>query len=64
MQYAGDESYDDYGQYGADGGYDGAMVEPGMASLDNNKGKNILFTHQHPMSVLFIVLTSFQITSC
>jgi len=64
MQYAGDESYDDYGQYGADGGYDGAMVEPGMASLDNNKGKNILFTHQHPMPVLFIVLTSFQITSC
>ena len=25
LQYAGDESYDDYGQYGADGGYDGAI---------------------------------------
>jgi len=38
LQYTGDESYDDYGQYGADGGYDGAMVEPGMGAHDNNKG--------------------------
>jgi len=39
LQYTGDESYDDYGQYGADGGYDGAMVEPGMGAHDNNKGE-------------------------
>jgi len=40
LQYTGDESYDDYGQYGADGGYDGAMVEPGMGAHDNNKGED------------------------
>jgi len=40
LQYTGDESYDDYGQYGADGGYDGAMVEPGMGAHDNNKGSD------------------------
>jgi len=41
LQYTGDESYDDYGQYGADGGYDGAMVEPGMGAHDNNKGDEL-----------------------
>jgi len=44
LQYTGDESYDDYGQYGADGGYDGAMVEPGMGAHDNNKGPGQTFS--------------------
>jgi len=36
LQYAGDESYDDYGQYGAEGGYDAGIVDPG--AQDANKG--------------------------
>jgi len=36
LQYAGDESYDDYGQYGAEGGYDAGLVDPG--AVDANKG--------------------------
>jgi len=35
LQYAGDESYDDYGQYGAEGGYDAGLVDPG--AVDANK---------------------------
>jgi len=35
LQYAGDESYDDYGQYGAEGGYDAGIVDPG--AQDANK---------------------------
>jgi len=38
LQYAGDESYDDYGQYGAEGGYDAGIVDPG--AQDANKGED------------------------
>jgi len=39
LQYAGDDSYDDYGQYGAEGGYEeGGLVDPGMGAQDANKG--------------------------
>jgi len=38
LQYAGDESYDDYGQYGAEGGYDAGIVDPG--AQDANKGSD------------------------
>jgi len=38
LQYAGDDSYDDYGQYGAEGGYEeGGLVDPGMGAQDANK---------------------------
>jgi len=42
LQYAGDESYDDYGQYGAEGGYDAGIVDPG--AQDANKGPGQTFT--------------------
>jgi len=43
LQYAGDDNYDDYGQYGAEGGYEeGGLVDPGMGAQDANKGRNIL----------------------
>jgi len=38
LQYAGDESYDDYGQYGAEGGYEGGIVDTGMGGQDASKG--------------------------
>jgi len=38
LQYAGDDSYDDYGQYGAEGGYEGGLVDQGMGAQDANKG--------------------------
>ena len=42
QQFQGDESYDDYGQYGAEGGYeDGTMGDPSMGHADAAKG----FTH-------------------
>jgi len=42
LQYAGDDSYDDYGQYGAEGGYEeGGLVDPGMGAQDANKGEDL-----------------------
>merc|ERR1719186_2225058 len=38
LQYTGDNSYDDYGQYGAEGGYEGGLVDQGMGAQDANKG--------------------------
>jgi len=55
LQYTGDESYDDYGQYGADGGYDGAMVEPGMGAHDNNKGM-VPSEHRDPSELMVYVM--------
>jgi len=40
LQYAGDESYDDYGQYGAEGGYEGGIVDTGMGGQDASKGSD------------------------
>merc|ERR1719369_1718137 len=38
MSYAQDESYDDYGQYGDQSGYDGQLIDPNMtAGADGNK---------------------------
>ena len=40
MSYGQDESYDDYGQYGDQSGYDGQLIDPSMtAGADGNKGK-------------------------
>jgi len=44
LQYAGDDSYDDYGQYGAEGGYEGGLVDQGMGAQDANKGPGQTFT--------------------
>jgi len=44
LQYAGDESYDDYGQYGAEGGYEGGIVDTGMGGQDASKGPGQTFT--------------------
>jgi len=41
LQYAGDDSYDDYGQYGAEGGYEGGLVDQGMGAQDANKGEDL-----------------------
>jgi len=41
LQYAGDESYDDYGQYGAEGGYEGGIVDTGMGGQDASKGEDL-----------------------
>jgi len=40
LHYAGDESYDDYGGYEADQGYEGVggVVDQSMAAVDGNKG--------------------------
>ena len=39
LQYAGDESYDDYGQYGVEGGYEAGLMDPSMGAQDASKGK-------------------------
>jgi len=38
LQYAGDESYDDYGQYGVEGGYEAGLMDPSMGAQDASKG--------------------------
>merc|ERR1719318_2348709 len=44
LHYAGDESYDDYGGYEADHGYEGVggVVDQSMAAVDGNKGTEFL----------------------
>jgi len=40
LQYAGDESYDDYGQYGVEGGYEAGLMDPAMGAQDASKGSD------------------------
>jgi len=47
LQYAGDDSYDDYGQYGAEGGYEGGLVDQGMGAQDANKGGDRLLFYEY-----------------
>jgi len=44
LQYAGDESYDDYGQYGVEGGYEAGLMDPAMGAQDASKGPGNTFT--------------------
>jgi len=55
LQYAGDESYDDYGQYGAEGGYDAGLVDPG--AVDANKGM-VPSEHRDPSELMIYVMPS------
>ena len=52
MQYAGDENYDDYGQYGAEGGYDTGLTD--QESHDSNKGEILFLSVVGGTSILIL----------